>query len=65
MDKRINRLINISSNQSGHSEIFSFVFFSLGINFPLLTEAEKEIDKNLKCNRSFTTTFSFLSPFLD
>ena len=50
MDKRI-RLINISSNQFGHSETYlatSSFFFSLGISFPLPTETEEERNKKLK-----------------
>ena len=57
-------MINISSNQFGHSETYFFFFFSLGISFPLPTEIEEERNKKLK-STSFTHFFSFRSLFLD
>ena len=49
-------MINISSNQFGHSETYFFFFFSLGISFPLPTEIEEERNKKLK-SASFTHFF--------
>ena len=58
-------MINISSNQFGHSEIYFFFFsFRQELVFPLPTEIEKERNKKLK-SASSTHFLSFLSLYLD